>query len=81
MKKEEKVLFWYDLTSLKPSHKVRFVYTLKGRKGETGLIEKFGGEFLVNGCFILPAEKEKEMREVFKFWKVKFKNKKIMVIK
>lgn len=75
------VLFWYDLTSLKPSDKVRFVYTLKGRKGETGLIERFGGEFLVNGCFILPMEKEKEMREVFKFWKVRFKSKKIIIVK
>ncbi|MCK4589223.1 MAG: hypothetical protein KAT77_02185 [Nanoarchaeota archaeon] len=75
----EKVLFWYDLTSLKASHKVRFVYVLKGRKGEKGLIEKFGGEFLVNGCFILPIENEKEMKEVFRFWKVKFKFKGIII--
>lgn len=74
----EKVLFWYGLTSLKPSHKVRFVYTLKGRKGEKGLIEKYGGESLVNGCFILSMEKEKEMKEVFRFWKVKFKSKRII---
>jgi len=81
MKKEEKALFWYDLTSLPASSKVRLVYTLKGRQGETGLVEKFGGEFLVNGCFILPAEKEKEMKEVFKRWKVKFQSKIIMILK
>ena len=40
---QEKVLFWYDLTSLKASNKVRFVYTIKGKKAEKGLVEKFGG--------------------------------------
>ena len=79
IKNEEKVLFWYDLTSLKASQKVRFVYAIKGRKGDSGMIEKFGGEFLVNGCFILPIEKEKEMKEIFRFWKVKFKSRGIII--
>ena len=81
MKKEEKVLFWYELTSLPASIKVRFVYALKGRKGEAGLVETRGGEFLVNGCFILPREKEKEMKEIFHLWKVKFKSKAVVMVK
>ena len=76
---QEKVLFWYDLTSLKASYKVRFVYAIKGKKGEKGLVERFGGEFLVPGCFILPIKKDKEMQEVFRFWKVKFKRKVMMI--
>ena len=74
-----KVLYWYDLTNLKGSHKVRFVYAIKGRKGEDGLVQKLGGKFLVPGCFTLPFKKDREMQEILKFWKVKFKRETILV--
>lgn len=74
-----KVLYWYDLSGLKGSKKVRFVYALKGRKGEEGLVKKMGGRFLVPGCFILPFKKDEEMQEIMKFWKVKFKKEVVLV--
>ena len=66
-----KVIYSYNLTKLDKSTKVRFVYVLKGRPGEKGIVENMGGEFLAPGCFILPYTKDKEMSEVFKLWKVK----------
>src|SRR3989338_159786 len=69
-------LYYYDISDMKKSDKVRFVYLLKGRKKGVGLVNKFGGEFLVPGCFIVPVEKDNEVLEIFNKWKIKFKRKK-----
>lgn len=71
-------LFNYDLSNLKGSKKVRFVYVIKGRN-EKGLVENLGGKFLANGCFIIPKEKESEILEVFEHWGVKFDKKEVML--
>jgi hypothetical protein len=67
------VLYHYDISNKNPSTKVRFVYLLKGRPNEDGIIIKFKGKFLVPGCFIIPKSKEKEMDEILKLWKIKHK--------
>lgn len=67
------VLYTYDLKKQPKSKAVRFVYLLKGRKGEKGLINNFRGKFLAPGCFILPFKKDREMKEVFSLWKVPHK--------
>jgi len=72
------VLYTYDLTKQSKSNKVRFVYCLKGRPGEVGLVEKYKGKFLAPGVFILPVKHDKDMQEVFSLWKIKFKRKPIL---
>jgi len=65
------VIYTYDLSKLPSSKKVRFVYLLKGRNGQPGLVKKFCGRFLVPGCFLLPVKFDNEMQQVFKLWSVK----------
>ena len=71
-------LFNYDLSKLKGSNKVRFVYVIKGR-GDKGLVERLSGKFLTNGCFMIPKENEKEILDVFEQWDVKFDKKEVML--
>ena len=71
-------LFNYDLSKLKGSNKVRFVYVIKGRNGK-GLVENLGGKFLTNGCFMIPKMNEGEILEVFEKWGVKFDKKEVML--
>ncbi|MCH7661035.1 MAG: hypothetical protein IH933_10820, partial [Euryarchaeota archaeon] len=44
----------YDLSGVEASKKVRFVYLLKGRGAEMGVVEKFGGRFTALGSFMIP---------------------------
>lgn len=69
---KKEAIYSYELTSLNNVSKVRFVYILKGRKDENGLIKKLGGRFLVPGCFIIPRHACDRIEELFKFWNVKF---------
>tara|TARA_Y100000034_G_scaffold87951_1_gene105500 strand:+ start:3370 stop:3942 length:573 start_codon:yes stop_codon:yes gene_type:complete len=74
------VMYSYDLTNLKKSNKVRFVYVLKGRNKEQGVVKEFKGKFIQPGIFILPNKFDKEMLDIFKIWKVKFSRKPIMLM-
>ncbi len=69
------VLYTYSLLKQPKSKAVRFVYCLKGRGPDKGLIAEFNGQFLAPGCFIVPLKYDKEMQEVFKLWGIKFKRK------
>jgi hypothetical protein len=69
------VLYTYSLLKQPKSKAVRFVYCLKGRGDEKGLISKFNGQFLAPGCFIVPLKYDKEMQSVFKLWRIRFKRK------
>ena len=77
--KGEHLLITYDISAKSPSEKVRFVYLLKGRRDETGIVETLGGTFLAPGCFIVPKKTEKEIKQIFKLWKVKPKIMKIAI--
>ncbi len=68
-------LYTYDLSKQPKSKAVRFVYLLKGRADDKGIIQEFNGKFLAPGCFIIPIKKDKEMREIFAYWKISFKRK------
>ena len=72
------VLYSYDLSKLKPSDKVRFVYLLKGRK-EKGMVEKLDGEWVTDSCFVIPIEKDNEILSAFQEWPVKYKRKEILI--
>jgi len=77
MKKEGKlkhyILYTYILSNQPKSARVRFVYLLKGRGKDPGIVKEFKGKFLAPGCFIVPVKKDKEMQEIFQKWKIKFK--------
>ncbi len=70
---EVQSLFTYDLSHLKSSKKVLFVYLLKGRNNDLGIIKKFKGNFLVQSCFYVPKKHADEIEEIFNEWKVKYK--------
>ena len=67
------VLYTYSLSKQPKSKAVRFVYLLKGRAKESGIIREFNGSFLAPGCFTIPVNKDKEMQEIFKTWQIPFK--------
>ncbi len=69
------VLYTYNLTKEDKSKAVRFVYVLKGRGKEEGIVSKLNGQFLAPSCFIIPIKSDKEMQEVFQLWGIKFKRK------
>ena len=73
-------LYSYDLSHLKKSHKVRFVYLLKGRSGEKGIIERFNGKFLASACFIIPLKHDQEMQKIVQNWHIKYSRYKIKLI-
>ena len=73
-----RVLYTYSLSEQPKSKAVRFVYLLKGRANEPGLIKEFNGRFIAPGCFILPIKKDKEMQDVFALWKIPLKRKFIL---
>ncbi len=68
-----KVLFKYELISLKPSIKVKIVNILRGKNKEKGLVRENNGEWLANQVFILPVENENIFEKLFLNFKIKFK--------
>lgn len=74
------VLYSYDLSKEKPTKKVRFVYIIRGRNGEEGIVKKSDGEFISNNSFMVPVEKDSEIQEIFSSWNIKYKRKKIMLM-
>lgn len=73
------VLYSYDLSKLKPSEKVKFVYLLKGRKKGIGIIEKMNGEWITDSCFIIPIQRDSEMLIILKKWSIPFKRKEVLI--
>ena len=71
-------IYSYNLSKIKASEKVKFVYLLKGRK-DRGIIERLGGEWLADSCFLAPIDKDKEIFEIFKKWKVPYKKKEALI--
>jgi len=74
-------LYYYNISDMKKSDKVRFVYLLKGRKKEKGIVNEFNGKFLVDSCFMIPVEKDNEMLEIMNKWNVKFSRKRVLLIR
>jgi len=73
-----KILYSYDLSNLAASKKVRFVYLMKGRK-EKGMVEKIGGEWMTDSCFIIPIIKDSEILSILKKWQINYKRKEILI--
>ncbi len=66
-------LYTYNLKKQAKSKAVRFVYCLKGRGSELGIVKECKGKWLAPGCFIVPIKSDKEIKEVFAFWKIPYK--------
>jgi predicted nucleotidyltransferase len=73
-----RILYSYNISRLKPSEKVKFVYLLKGRRSE-GMVKRMSGEWLADSCFIIPVEKDSEMLLIMKKWNIQFKRKELLV--
>ena len=67
-----RVLFKYELTSLRASLKVKIVNILRGKGKERGMVKENGGEWLANQVFILPIEREYLFEKFFINFKIKF---------
>lgn len=72
------VLYSYSLLKLKPSEKVKFVYLLKGRDGD-GIVKKFKGKWIIDGCFIMPIQKDSEILAIFEKWMIPYQRKEILI--
>lgn len=72
------VLYSYNLSKLKLSDKVKFVYLLKGRK-EEGMVKKLKGEWMADSCFIIPVQSDSEILAIFKKWFVQYKRKEVLI--
>lgn len=74
------LLYSYNLPKEDHSRKVRFVYLLRGRKNDNGLVKRWGGEFISNSAFMLPVNKDNEAQDVFNTWKIDFKRRKVLLM-
>ena len=79
LKLKKKHIISYEIKNLEPSKRVLFVYLLKGRNSR-GIIKELKGEFLAPGCFIVPDEGLKEIREILNKWNVKYHEKEVYLI-
>jgi len=55
---DSKIYIFYSLKNLKKKEKVKFNYSLNGKKGEYGLLRKYGGRLLKPGLIEIPPEYE-----------------------
>ena len=69
-KLKEYVIYTYDISKLKPSNRVRFVYLLKGREKGKGLIDEIKGNFLAPGCFYVSIVHDEKIKFIFKEWNI-----------
>lgn len=67
-------LISYDMSSLKQKDKMKVCYKLYGKKGsgKIGLVKKFNGIKLGEGCILLPAESSHHLIEILKKYNVKY---------
>ncbi len=74
-------LFTYVISGKANSSRVMFVYALKGRGKEKGIVEFYKGKFIAPACFFVPYKNEGNIIDVFNRWGVKFKRYKIRILK
>ena len=80
LKNRIRVLYSYNLRDMPNSKKVRFVYLMKGRKGEAGMVKNSNGEYISSSSFMIPLDKDAEMMEIMALWGTAYKRRRIMLI-
>ena len=73
-------LYTYKLPKDDNVKRVRFVYLLKGRVKEKGMVEQLGGRFVSNGTFLVPVSKDAEMMAIFDQRKIRFTRRKVLLM-
>lgn len=69
------IAFTYSLKNLSQSEKTIFSYTLKGRRGEKGVLEELGGKNPARGLILIPIEHSEEFKEILSKHKVNYEDK------
>jgi predicted nucleotidyltransferase len=72
-------LFWYQLTGLTHTEKVKFNYILAGRN-KKGILDEFKGERLSGGAVKIPIEHSNEFESILKNNKVNYTRKDILEV-
>jgi len=71
-------LFWYNLSNLNHTQKVKFNYILSGRGESKGMIKELNGERLVNGAIKIPIENSLEFEEIIRKNNIDYKKKNVL---
>ena len=66
-------LFIYNLDGMSNSQKTRFQYSLKGRRGEEGMVQRTGSHHIGKGCILVPTAFSLEFRKYLESWEVKLR--------
>ena len=74
---KEYILITYTLKKKSKVDKVRFSYALLGRTKNEGILKKVKGRYLGKGVLLVPLKFNKEIKELFDFWKIKFNAEKV----
>jgi len=76
---EPYILFWYELSSLKQTQKVKFFYALKGRAKQKGVLKEINGLYLGKGVVLAPVKFDNEMQDFFRQWNIDFNRRRIFL--
>mgnify|MGYP001601946778 CR=1 FL=1 len=74
-----KVLFYYSLSSLTPSIKVKIVRLLKGSGKNKGMVKEYGGEWIANQVFNVPTNAEYIFEKFLIEFNIKFTKSHILI--
>jgi hypothetical protein len=80
-KQKESAIFTYSLGHLLKKDKIRFYYALKGRDGKSGVAKEYKIEQLGRAVLLVSSKFKKETSEFLHFWKCKFREKRVIVLK
>jgi len=77
---DENVLFTYSTKNLTKTEKVKFHYSMKGRNGAEGFLEKVNGKHIGSGVLIIPKEFEENAERFLAEWGIQYQ-KESMILK
>lgn len=66
------VNFTYSMNELTQSEKTMFHYTLRGRRGEKGILNKLNGIKLSRGSVLIPIQNSEEFKSILEKHKIDF---------
>ncbi len=69
---EPLMLFRYELKGMSKSDRMRFYYSLYGRKESTGILENFKARKFSDTIIASPIENAEKMKEFLQYWKIEF---------
>jgi hypothetical protein len=76
---KESALFTYSTKDLTKTDKVKFHYSLKGRNGTPGLLEKVNGTHVGSAVILVPKEFEGHVEQFFAKWNIPFEKQSVII--